>query len=59
MPFGPMKVSLLEEAFMSVPAQRSLGPVYEVHNVFGNRDLCSSSGEKPRATTAVRILEVY
>lgn len=46
MPSGSMKVSLLDKAFMSVPAQRSLGPVYEVHNVFGTRDLYSTSGEQ-------------
>lgn len=37
--------------FMSVPAQTSLGPVSEVHAVFSNRDMASSSGGKLKVIT--------
>lgn len=43
----PRKLALREEAFMSVRAQGTLGPVSEGHNVFSSRDLPSTSrGQK-------------
>lgn len=41
-PSGTKKIILGEGAFSSVPAQRSLGPVSEMHGVFSNSDLPSA-----------------
>jgi hypothetical protein len=47
-------LALREETFRLVPAQESqepLGSVSEVHGVFSNRELPSTSGGQPRAIT--------
>lgn len=46
----PWKSVLREETFRSVQAQRSLGPASEIHTVFSNKDLTSTSMGQPRAT---------
>lgn len=38
-PSGAIKTSPQDKAFRSIPAQRLLGPMCEVHSIFSNRDL--------------------
>lgn len=48
---GTMKASLQGEGFQVICSSLDpLGPVPNVHSVFSNRSLCSTSGGQPRAT---------
>lgn len=49
---------LREGAFRSVPAQDPLGSVSEVHAIFSNRSLPSSSGKQRRETAVDYVLGV-
>lgn len=53
----PQKLVLREDAFKTVPAQGPLGPVSDVHSIFSNRDLLSTSMERARRI-ANNVLEV-
>lgn len=53
------KVVFKEEAYRSVPAMEPLAPVSEVHYVFSNRDLLSTSmGQAKTITMVYNVLGV-
>lgn len=43
MPSGTVKLVLREQSFRSVPVQELLGPALEVHSIFRDRDVPSTS----------------
>lgn len=58
-PLDTWKLVFSEEAFWSVLAQGSLGPISEMCSVFSNRNFPSISIEQPRATAIGCVFREY
>ena len=54
-PSGTLKSSPQGGGFQAKSSWDPLSPVSEVHDVFSNRDLLSTSGRQPRATAVTYL----